>query len=155
MARSTQNISGIQHDIFQNLDRPLFEAIDEEDFDLQHELRGACAQALKLARRRGKSRERVVDEMNALLPNLKKPITKRKLDSWMAESREDHEWPARFIPLLCHVCECDLPLRVMANQILMDLADQRDRYARRLGELEIETSNSNREKQQIKNLLRG
>ena len=154
MGKSPEKVSSIQADIFASLEQDPLTSSVGEDLCIRHELRAACAKALKIARRHGKSRDRVVDEMNQLLPDIKSPITLRKINAWQAESKEDHSWPAEYIPAFCVACECDLPLRVMANTILMDLSDQRERLAQRLGQLEIESASHAREKRELKDLLR-
>ena len=157
MAKNQQNFSSVQSELFQQLEQPNCEIEFDEcaDLDYQAELRGALATALKLARRRGMSRELVVDEMNRLLPELpaNKRITKRKLDSWLATSKEDHEFPARFIGAFCAATKCDLPLRIMAHSIRMDLSDPRELMAQEYGEIEIKRALLARQARVLKSRL--
>lgn len=155
MANNRQNFSGNQADIFQQLETPLDEAGYEwGDLDITAELRGAVSKAFKLAERRGVNRERMVDELNRLMPYLKTKITLRKVNAWMASSKEDHPIPAYVIPAICAATQCDLPLRAMANVIFMDLADQREILAQELGKAEIERAAQSRKIQSIKSALK-
>ncbi|WP_028008661.1 hypothetical protein [Solimonas flava] len=126
--------TGIQGDFFQRLeDEPQLPA----DLDIHYELLAALTAALKLARERGMTRSRVVDEMNRLMPELRKKITYRQLDAWTAASQEYKEFPARFIPAFCAATRCDLPLRVMAQPLGRVLMDAHEAAAKRIGELRI------------------
>lgn len=157
MVKDDKKLTGIQGDIFQQLETPPEERGfgDDLDLDIQAELRAACATALKLARRTGISRETVVDEMNRLMPDLPKAkrVTMRKLNAWQATSNEDYEWPARFIPVFCAATRCDLPLRIMANAIELELADQREMIARQFGEVEIKRALLAQEAKKLKHKL--
>lgn len=159
MVKDEKIFTGIQGNIFSELEnRPEdAEYDDSHDLDLQAELRAACAHALKLARRQGITRERVVDEMNRLMPELDKgkQITLRKLNAWMATSKEDSEFPARFLPAFCAATRCYQPLQEMAKALGMDLADQRELIAKQYGELEIEKARIAREVKTLKAKLTG
>lgn len=152
MEKNNQKFSGIQADIFQQLEKPseAAEYSDDFDLDIQAELRGSLATACKIAKRSGLTRERIVDEMNRLMPDLDKKITKRKLDAWLATSKEDHEFPARFIPAFCAATRCHLPLQTLANTINLELADQRELLAQQYGELEIQRAKLARQSLKLK-----
>ncbi len=147
-----QTISGDQRDIFRHLEVPAMDS-PYADLDISFELKGACAQALKLAERRGINRERLVDELNLLMPRLPKKITLRKVNAWMAPSKEDHPIPAFIIPAVCIATRCDLPLRIMANAINYELADQNELLAQELGQAEIERAATARRIRTIKSKL--
>jgi hypothetical protein len=127
-------------DLLQRLSEPTrLDNPNVGDLDVQHELLGAIHVALKDARLRGLSRERIVDRMNQALPELaKKPITIRQLNCWTALSKEYHEMPARFVPAFCWATSCDLPLRVLNGAIGMDMVDAREVAAKELGETQIQ-----------------
>lgn len=110
----------------------------DADLDLGPELLGAIHTALRLARERGWGRERVVDRMNAHLPDADRPVTLRQLYAWTAQSKEFHEFPGRYLPALCAATECDLPLRVLAQSLHLDLVDARQVAAQKLGETQVE-----------------
>lgn len=155
MAKTQNKISGVQGDIFRQLEDEPADSVDQGPIDLEItlELRGACATAMKFAERRGVSRERLADELNRLMPYLSAKITKRKIDAWMAKSKEDHPMPAYVIPAFCVATKCDLPLRVMAQSINYELADQRELLAQELGMAEIERAAKTRHINSIKSRL--
>jgi hypothetical protein len=133
-----------QPDLFQCLDQPATPSAGA-DLDIGPELLGAINTALRLARGRGLSRERVVDAMNRLLPDLDKPLTVRQLNGWTAASDEFREFPARFLPAFCSATDCDLPLTVLAQAIARELVDSREAAAKRLGEHHIQMARLKRE----------
>lgn len=153
MAKRTEKFTVNQTDIFHDLENSPLEQ-EYVDLDITLELRGAVAQALKIAERRGISRQRMVDELNALMPHLnQRKITLRKINAWMAQSKEDYPIPAYVIPAICVATQCDLPLRVMANEIGFDLSDQRERLAQELGQAELERVATSKRIRTIKNKL--
>ena len=138
-----KKITTNQADIFQQLENDPLNMEQPEgcvDLDIQNELRGAASKSLKLARQQGMSREHVVDEMNRLLPELPKTkqITLRKLNAWLATSKEDSEFPLRFVPAFCAATRTDLLMRVAANAIQKDLSDMRELLAQEFGEIELQ-----------------
>lgn len=128
-------VSSDQPDLFQQLEN---EPPPPADLDLGPELLGAIHNALRDARSRGLSRERVVDRMNALLPDLPRQVTVRQLNAWTAQSKEFSEFPARYLPAFCAATESDLPLHVLAQALQLELIDGRAAVARQLGECRIE-----------------
>lgn len=123
------------------------------DLDIGAELLGAVSTALRLARVDGMSRERVVDAMNALLPEQDTQITLRQLNCWTARSKEFHEFPARWLPAFCAATGCDLPLRVLAQAIQRDLLDARGLAAAQLGETRIQSARLRRQAQALEKQL--
>lgn len=119
------------------------------DLDIYAELRGACAAALKHARSRGLSRERVVERMNLCLPDAK-PITLRQLNAWMADSKEFSEWPYRYIAAFAWACQCDAPLAVAPNAMGYDLVDRRDAAALELGRLNLNKAELQKRERELK-----
>ncbi|MCK5772034.1 hypothetical protein [Algiphilus sp.] len=142
-----------QPDLFQQLEEPT--PPPHLDLDIGPELLGALHTALRQARTRGLSRERVVDAMNRYLPDLARPITLRQLNAWTAASKEFSEFPARYVAAFCVATECDLPMRVLASAIGADLYDAREADARRLGESLIEAARLRREQSDIRRRLGG
>jgi hypothetical protein len=117
------------------------------DLDVNAELIGAVAFALREARRRGLSRERIVDAMNATLP--KAGITTRKLSAWSAESKDDHPFPARYLPAFCAATDCDLPLRVLARTLGLEIIDHQGVAAMQVGQMQAEAARLERGAKQI------
>lgn len=156
MAKRQQNFSSDQGDLFQRLDEPtLGEGREALDLDVAPELLGAVNTAIRQARQNGLSRERIVDRMNAALPDLDKEITLRQLNSWTAKSREYHEFPARYIPAFCQATSCSLPLKALTHSLGFDLADLRDQAALRLGENLITSAQLSRERRELTQTLGG
>ena len=130
-----------QGDLFQQLDE---QPAQPTNLDIHLELLGALKHALKEASRRGMSRPRVVERMNKLLadPDLPKAdqvsVTDRQLNSWTAPSQDYKEFPARYLAAFCAATDCDLPLRVMAQNLGLDLIDRDELKKVRLGETIIQ-----------------
>lgn len=143
--------SSNQADLFSDLDS-LTEPTQFCELDITIELLGALKQSLRLARQRGLSVERVVDRMNALLPKEKR-ITARQLYAWCAESREQHRFPAEYIPVFCVATQCDAALRLLANAINQDLVDERERAYLQLGENLMERTRLAREQRELSQKL--
>lgn len=155
MAKRQQNSSSVQADLFQQLERPALESAESLDLDLAPELLGAVNTALREARQNGLSRERIVERMNASLPDLERPVTLRQLNSWTAKSKEFHEFPARYLPAFCQATGSTQPLRVLINALGFDLADLRDQAAIRLGENLITSAQLSRERRDLTKTLGG
>lgn len=76
-------------------------------FNIDHQFRDAISEALK---RCPLSRYQVVARMSELTDT---DITKTMLDSWTAESKEQHRFPAIFLPAFCEAVGCTEPLKLM------------------------------------------
>ena len=120
---------------------------ETENLDIHLEVLGAVSFALREARRRGLSRERIVDAMNERLPDAN--ITPRKLSAWSAESKDDHPFPARYLPAFCAATDCDLPLRVLARTLGLEVIDDRGLAAMRVGEMQAEAARLERGAKEI------
>ena len=145
-----------QADLFPGLEALVgIEAPNASDLDIGPELIGALNTALRAARDRGLSRDRVVDRANLCLPELGKRVTKRQLDCWTAVSKEHHELPARYLPALCWATGNDEPLRVLARALGYDLVDAREAAAKRLGEAHVAIGGLRREVQLLTKKLGG
>lgn len=142
LAKRRERFSANQGDLFRRLET---EPVPGADLDVNFELLGAVTACLREARNRGLSRERVVDRMNALLPEADRPITKRQIDCWTANSKEYSEFPARYIPAFCAAVDSPLPILVLARAIGRELVDAREAQAKRLGEAQVEAARLKRE----------
>ena len=131
LAKDGKKFSSVQPDLFGGLAEG---AELDHDLNVEVEFLGALNTALREARRRGMSRERVIDAMNERLPGMRRPVTLRMLNSWTAISKEYHEFPARLLAAFCAVTECDLPMRVLALPIGRELVDSHELDLKRLGE---------------------
>jgi len=133
---SDQNFTGNTPDLFQQLDgmEPAHLAENAPELDIEIEFRGAVAYCLREAKKRGQSRDRIVDRMNRCLPDIKKPITKRMLDGWTATSQEDRPFPAVYLPAFIWACLGYLaPLDVITRVLGLHLMDEQEMTAAELG----------------------
>jgi hypothetical protein len=80
-------------------------------FDIDRQFRAAISDALK---RCPLSRWQVAARMSELTGC---EITKAMLDSWTAESKEDHRFPAIFLPAFCEAVGCSEPLKMMGRLV--------------------------------------
>jgi|GEM_PF-3006629 len=153
MANSARSFTADQPDFFQQLlDRPT-PPTEGVDLDIGAELLGALAGALRRARRRGMSRERLVDKMNARLPKSGRPITLRRLNAWLATSKEAHDIPARYLPALCAALGDHEVLGLIAGALGLALVDARDLDALRLGEVAVARARLGREARALSKAL--
>jgi hypothetical protein len=147
-------ISSIQGDLFQQLaEQTALEAQQAQDLDINLELMGAINQAIREAKQRGMSRERIIDRMNLCLPDLERGITLRQLNAWTAQSKEYHEFPARYLPAFCWATGSVLPLLMLAQAIGHDLVDRRDQVALELGQKLVAQAQLTRDVNSLKKLL--
>ena len=59
------------------------------------------------------SHVQVAGEMSHLLGDVE--VTRFMLDTWTAESKKGHRFPAEYIPAFCQVTGCREPLRILAE----------------------------------------
>ncbi|MFZ2452601.1 MAG: hypothetical protein WAW36_19000 [Methylovulum miyakonense] len=156
MAKTKQNITSNQLDIFQRLaDETAIEAANATDLDIGPELQGALNTGIREAKKRGLSRERIVERMNLCLPDLEKPLTLRQLNAWTANSKEFSEFPARWLPAFCWACGCTLTIQVLAQATDHDLVDMREKIALELGQTLVQKAGLERKTRQLTQQLTG
>lgn len=156
MAKRGQNFSSIQPDLFQQLaEQDALEALSAHDLDIGPELMGALNLAIREAKKRGLSRERIVERTNMCLPDIEKKITLRQLNAWTAQSKEYHEFPARYLPAFCWATGSIVPLLVLAQAIGHELVDSRDQAALALGQKLVAQAQISRDINQLKRTLEG
>jgi len=80
-------------------------------FDLDAQFRAAISEALKQC---PLSRYEVAGRMSELTGQ---DITKSMLDSWTAESKENHRFPAIFLPAFCEAVKSSEPFKVLSRPI--------------------------------------
>lgn len=153
MAKRRAFSTSVQGDLFQQLEEPALAAQRAQDLDIGPELLGAVNQAIRLAKRDGLSRERIVERMNLCLPDAERPVTLRQLNAWTAQSKEFHELPARYLPALCWATGSLLPLLTLAQALGQDLADRRDQAALELGQKLVHQARLGRDVKLLKKLL--
>lgn len=156
MANSDKSFTSNQLDIFQRLaDEDALEASTAVDLDIGPELQGAINFGIRDSKKRGLSRERIVERMNLCLPDLDKPITLRQLNAWTAQSKEFSEFPARFLPAFSWACGCTLSVQVLAQAVNHDLVDRREKIALELGQTLVQSANLTRKANGLKKQLTG
>ncbi|HPN08364.1 MAG TPA: hypothetical protein PLU95_03600 [Syntrophales bacterium] len=80
-------------------------------FDIDRTFREAISEALKRCPR---SRWEVAGRMSELTGQ---EITKSMLDSYTAESKEQHRFPAIFLPAFCEAVGCSEPLKLLGRLV--------------------------------------
>ncbi|MFI3137927.1 MAG: hypothetical protein QX197_14215 [Methylococcaceae bacterium] len=156
MAKTDKSFTSKQVDIFQQLaQETALEAATAIDLDIGPELQGAINFGIRESKKRGLSRERIVERMNLCLPDLEKPITLRQLNAWTAQSKEFSEFPARFLPAFSWASGCTLTIQVLAQAVNHDLVDRREKMALELGQTLVENANLTRKANALKKQLTG
>lgn len=151
MAKDTRKFAGVagQGELFGKLsETPVLYRSNAPCLDVWPELLGAIKKVLREAMDRGLSRDRVVDRMNLCLPELVasgKKITKRQLDCWTANSKQEHKFPLEYLSAFCWAVESDLPMRILVNTLGFELVDAHEVALKRLGETYVEKALIHRE----------
>lgn len=135
MANNDENFSSKQPDLFQQLGNhePEYLSDNAPDLDIEQEFMGQIKFVLRTAKKRGLTRERIVDRMNLCLPDALQ-VTKRQLDSWCAESKEYHLFPAIYLPaFIWSVRGVITPLEVLTSVLGLVVLDEHEQLAAELG----------------------
>jgi hypothetical protein len=114
MAKIKQRIDSNQvslFDILKNLQEESQTSRPAGSFDIDSQFRAAISEALKHC---PLSRWQVAARMSELVGS---EITKSMLDSWTAESKEGHRFPAIFLPAFCEAAGCSEPLKLMGRLV--------------------------------------
>ncbi len=114
MAKLKQKIDINQASLFDILKNYQEESTIERpagSFDIDRQFREAISQALKNC---PLSRWQVAAHMSELTGC---DITKAMLDSWTAESKEGHRFPAIFLPAFCEAVGCSEPIRLLGKLV--------------------------------------
>ncbi|MBL1321527.1 MAG: hypothetical protein COA63_010780 [Methylophaga sp.] len=136
MEKDEQSFTSVQPDLFQQLadHEPEYLAANAPDLDIEQEFMGAIKYALRTAKKRGLSRERIVDRMNLCLPE-ELYITKRQLDAWCAESKEYHHFPAIYLSAFIWATGGIIsPLEILSRALGLHLLDEHEQLAAQLGQ---------------------
>lgn len=105
----------------------------------------------EILRRCPKSRHLIAAEMSELTGE---EITKTRLDSWTAESREDHRFPAQYLPALAYVTGDASLLRELARSVDLMVIESREMLIHQLGEISERKKVLQEEERQIRAVLR-
>lgn len=98
-------------DILKNYQEENTSARPAGSFDIDRQFRELISQALKNC---PLSRWQVTARMSELTGC---EITKAMLDSWTAESKEAHRFPAIYLPAFCDAVGCSEPLRMLGKLV--------------------------------------
>lgn len=116
-------------------------------FNIDAQLRNLLSEGLKGCTF---SRWEVAAKMSELLDA---EITKSMLDSWTAESKEGHRFPAGYLPAFCHVTGYIEPLRMIAEQVDCHLLESREALLADLGRIDEMERKLSQRKKEIRNYL--
>ena len=135
MEKNDKKITTIQPDLFQHIGshEPDYLSDNAPDLDIEQEFMGQVKFALRQAKKRGLSRERIIERMNLCLPE-ELHITKRQLDAWCAESKEYHHLPAIYLPAFIWAVRGVLtPLEVLTGVLDLVVLDEHEQEIVELG----------------------
>lgn len=155
MAKPPKYFTPEQADLFQQFARHEAALYDDTapDLDIELELLGAITYAIREAKKHGLSRERIVERMNACLPQEKR-ITKRQLDSWTANSKEHHKFPAEYLPAFCWAVRGIVaPIEVLTRALGLGLIDEHEHLATELGKTAVRRAQLARAERELKQKL--
>ena len=116
-------------------------------FNIANQLRGEISEGL---RQSGTSRFEVAARMSELCGV---EITKSQLDSWTAESKEYHRFPAEYLPAFCHVTGYVEPLRVMAQMVRCYLLESKDALMAELGKIDQTKRELSKREKAVRDLI--
>lgn len=144
-----------QPDLFRALDdvEPAYLAANAPDMDIEAEFMGAIKYALRLAKKHGLGRERVVERMNMCLAP-ENHVTERQLNAWCAESQEYKRFPAIHIPaFIWAVRGVVSPLEIITRSLELHLLDEREVLAAELGKTAMAKAEANKMERLLKQKL--
>ena len=102
----------------------------------------------------GKSRDEICDRLNAIAASeglrlgRSDKVTLSLLDAWVAESKS-HIIPVTILPAFCKATRCDLPIRILASSLGLDLVDEREAKILTLAKLDLELKKISRRKRHL------
>lgn len=135
MENNDKKITSNQGDLFQQLaeHEPDYLSDNAPELDIEQEFMGQIKYALRQSKKRGLSRERIIERMNLCLPE-ELHITKRQLDAWCAESKEYHHFPAIYLPAFIWAVRGVLrPLEVLTGALDLVVLDEHEQEIVELG----------------------
>jgi len=109
--------------------------------NIQYQLQGIITQCIK---RCPLSRWQIAGKMSELL---NQEITKYMLDTWTAESKEYHRFPAEYLPAFCAAVSSFEPLRILAEKANVFVVPGAEALRAEIRRLEEEIRRLQKEKQ--------
>jgi hypothetical protein len=116
-------------------------------FNISRQLRHLLSEGLK---RTHLSRYEVAARMSELVGV---EITKAQLDSWTAESKEYHRFPAEYLPAFVWVTGYKEPLRMMARMVRCYLLESEEALLAELGKIDQVRRDLARREKEVRRLL--
>ncbi len=116
-------------------------------FNLSCRLRSELSEGLK---RCSLSRYEVAAHMSELVGT---EITKSQLDSWTAESKELHRFPAEYLPAFCHVTGYTEPIRTMARMLQCYILESEEALLAELGRIDQVKRDLSRKEKEVREFL--
>ena len=111
------------------------------------QLRNELSEGLKISMM---SRHQVAARMSELAGV---EITKSQLDSWTAESKEYHRFPAEYLPAFCMVTGYKKPLMMMARLVQCYLLESREALLAQLGKINQTKKDLARQEKTVMDLI--
>ncbi|MGE5606546.1 MAG: hypothetical protein ACM3YE_12760 [Bacteroidota bacterium] len=121
--------------------------VEAGSINIGNQLRNLLSEGLKQCQL---SRWEVAAKMSELLDV---EITKSQLDSWTAESKEAHRFPAEYLPAFCRVTGYLEPLRLMAELVGCYLLESKEALLADLGKIDHMKRNLTKREKEIREFL--
>jgi len=118
-------------------------------FNIDLRLRDELSLGLK---RSPLSRYQVAARMSELLGV---EVSKAQLDSWTAESKENHRFPAAYLPAFCEATGYREPLKLMAELLRCYLIESQDALLTELGRIGQKKKEMEEKERTIRQVLKG
>jgi len=127
-------------DVIQSLQNKERQSRPAGSFDIDRQFRESISKALKKC---PLSRYQVAARMSELIGC---DITKSMLDSWTAESKENHRFPAIFLPAFCEATGQTEPLNILARPVKVFVLPSAEALRSEIHKLEEEIVSKKNEK---------
>ena len=116
-------------------------------YNISCRLRSELSEGLKIC---AMSRYEVAAKMSDLVGV---EITKSQLDSWTAESKEFHRFPAEYLPAFCAVTGHKEPLHIMARLVQCYLLESEEALLAELGRIDQIKRDLTRKEKAVRDFL--
>ncbi|HWP96442.1 MAG TPA: hypothetical protein VN426_06295 [Syntrophomonadaceae bacterium] len=116
-------------------------------FNISYRLRSEISEGLKQC---PLSRFEVAARMSNLLGI---EVTKSQLDSWTAESKDHHRFPAEYLPAYCAVTGYKEPLRMIARLVQCYVLESEEALLAELGRIDQSKRELTRKERTIRDFL--
>lgn len=149
---SPATVAGVQQlsifDVIREQHKKAPGIVEAGSMNIANRLREELSRGLKQAN--NLSRYEVAAKMSELVGV---EISKSQLDSWTAESKEAHRFPAEYLPAFCAATGYKQPLRMMAEMIQCYLLESEEALLAELGKIDQEKRELTRKEKAIREFL--